>query len=160
MTPASSWEILLAKIAPLFVLLMGDVVLALTIGRSIFNLPFRGNPFLFFVLSGLYIFVGIAIGIMLATVSRSQQQVVLIAFFINLPLVQTSGAIAPIETMPPVFQVLSLFNPLRHYITIVRGILLKGVGLDVLWPNALSLAGFAMILMTISVAKFRSQLNA
>jgi len=159
MTPAEAWEILLAKVVPLFVLLMGDVFLALSLGRLVFGLPFRGNLLLFVVLSGLYVFVGIGVGIMLATVSKSQQQVVLTAFFINLPMVQTSGAIAPIETMPTFFQIVSLLNPLRHYITIVRGILLKGVGLEALWMHALALAVIAIVLLTISVNQFRSQLS-
>jgi len=159
MTPAEPWEILLAKIVPLFILLLGDVLLALTLARSVFGVPFRGNFLLFMVLSGLYLFVGIGVGIMLATISKSQQQVVLTTFFINLPMVQTSGAIAPIETMPLFFQILALFNPLRHYIAIVRGILLKGVGLEVLWMHALALAVFAVLLLTISSMKFRSQLS-
>ncbi|WP_421656532.1 ABC transporter permease [Leptothermofonsia sp. ETS-13] len=159
MTPAEPWEILLAKIVPLFGLMMGDVLLALTIGRAVFEVPFRGSFLLFMVLSGLYLFVGISVGIMLATISRSQQQVVLTTFFINLPLIQTSGAIAPIETMPMFFQVLALFNPLRHYIAIIRGILLKGVGLEVLWTHALALLAFAAILMGISVHQFRKQLS-
>jgi ABC-2 type transport system permease protein len=159
MTPAEAWEILLAKVVPLFVLLTGDVLLALTIGRGIFSVPFRGNFFLFMGLSSLYVFVSISIGIMLATVCQSQQQVVLTTFFINLPMVQLSGAIAPIETMPKFFQYLSLINPLRHYIAIVRGILLKGVGLEALWPHVLTLAGFAVVLLTISTRRFRSQLS-
>ncbi|WP_026734247.1 ABC transporter permease [Fischerella sp. PCC 9605] len=159
MTPAADWEILLSKIVPLVLLMMGDVLLALTLGLVVFNLPFRGNFLLFFGLSSMYLFVGISLGMMLATITRSQQQVVLTSFFINMPLVQTSGAIAPIEAMPPFFQVLSLLNPLRHYITIVRGILLKGVGIDVLWMNVLALVGFAVVLMTISVKRFRSQLS-
>ncbi|MEA5549949.1 ABC transporter permease [Anabaena cylindrica UHCC 0172] len=159
MTPAENWQILLSKIVPLVFLLMADVMLALTLATVVFNVPFRGSFLLFLVLSAVYVFVGISLGIMLATVSRSQQQVLLTSFFINLPLVQTSGAIAPIEAMPPFFQVLSLLNPLRHYITIVRGILLKGVGLDVLWMNVLALIAFAVVLMTISVNKFRSQLS-
>jgi ABC-2 type transport system permease protein len=159
MTPAAAWEILLAKIVPLFLLLMADVLLALSLGRIVFGLPFRGGFLLFMGLSGMYLFVGISLGIMLATVSVSQQQVVLTAFFINLPLVQTSGAIAPIETMPLFFQILSLLNPLRHYITIIRGILLKGVGLEVLWLHVLALVTFAVVLMTISIYKFRSQLS-
>jgi ABC-2 type transport system permease protein len=159
MTPAEPWEILLAKIVPIFVLMLGDVLLALTIGRSVFGVPFRGSFPLFMVLSGLYLFVGISVGIMLATISKSQQQVVLTAFFINLPLIQTSGAIAPIETMPLFFQIVALFNPLRHYIAIVRGILLKGVGLEVLWTHSLALLAFAVILMSISAHKFRSQLS-
>ncbi|OKH52102.1 ABC transporter permease [Calothrix sp. HK-06] len=159
MTPASNWEILLSKIVPLAFLLLGDVILALTLGTFVFNVPFRGSFPLFFILSSMYLFVGISLGIMLATVAGSQQQVVLMSFFINLPIVQTSGAIAPIEAMPPFFQTLSLLNPLRHYITIVRGILLKGVGLEVLWMHVLALIGFAIVLMTISIRKFRNQLS-
>ncbi|OLP18904.1 ABC transporter permease [Leptolyngbya sp. 'hensonii'] len=159
MTPAEAWEILLAKIVPLFVLLMGDVLLALTVGRGIFGVPFRGNFLLFMLLSGLYVFVGIGLGIMLATLSRSQQQVVLTSFFFNLPLIQLSGAIAPIESMPLFLQYLSLLDPLRHYVAITRGILLKGVGLDVLWPNALALGSFAIVLLAISINRFRNQLS-
>ncbi len=159
MTPANAGEILIAKVVPLFFLLMGDVLLALTLGRLIFGIPFRGSLLLFLGLSGLYVFVGIGIGIMLATLCQSQQQVVLTTFFINLPMVQTSGAIAPIETMPPFFQTLSWFNPLRHYITIVRGILLKGVGLEALWMNVLMLAAFAIVLLAVSTRQFRRQLS-
>ncbi len=159
MTPADGWEILLAKIVPLFVLMMGDVVLALTIVLGIFRVPFRGNPLLFFTLAGLYVLVGIGIGIMLATTAKSQQQVVLTSFFVNLPLIQLSGAIAPIESMPIVFQYLSLLNPLRHFVTIARGLLLKGVGLEVLWGNAIALLVFAVGLLAISTNRFRKQLN-
>ncbi len=159
MTPAEAWEILLAKIVPLFVLLMGDVFLALSVGRLVFGVPFRGNFPLFLGLSALYLFVGIGIGIMLATVCRTQQQVVLTSFFINLPLIQLSGAIAPIESMPTVFKYLSLLNPLRHYVAIVRGILLKGVGLGVLWPNAIALFFFAVVLLSVSINRFRTQLS-
>ncbi|MFM7885094.1 MAG: ABC transporter permease, partial [Pseudanabaena sp.] len=112
-----------------------------------------------FALSSLYLFVGIGVGIMLATVCQSQQQVVLTTFFINLPMVQLSGAIAPVETMPEFFYYLSWLNPLRHYVAIVRGILLKGVGLEALWLHVVSLAVFAVVLLTISVKKFRSQLS-
>jgi ABC-2 type transport system permease protein len=159
MTPAQPWEILLAKILPLFVLLMGDLLLALALGRLVFALPFRGSLPLFLLLSGLYLFVAIGIGILLATVSRTQAQVLLSSFFINLPMVQTSGAIAPIESMPPFFQLLSLANPLRHYIAIVRGMLLKGVGLEALWPHVLALAVMAPLLLGVSVRRFRAQLG-
>lgn len=158
MTPADGWEILLAKIVPLFVLIMGDVILALSIARLVFQVPLRGSLILFLVLAGLYIFVGIGLGIMLATLARSQQQVILSSFFINLPVIQLSGAIAPIESMPVVFQYLSLLNPLRHFVTISRGLLLKGVGLGVLWPNALALVVFSVVLLTISINRFRRQL--
>jgi ABC-2 type transport system permease protein len=159
MTPAADWEILLAKVAPLFVLLMGDVILGLTVAHVVFSVPFRGNFPLFMALSGLYVIVGIGFGIMLATLSRSQQQAVLTSFFVNLPLIQLSGAIAPIESMPILFQYLSEINPLRHYIAIIRGLMLKGVGLDVLWPDVLALAAFAVVLLSVSINKFRTQLS-
>ncbi|HBB35718.1 MAG TPA: ABC transporter permease [Cyanobacteria bacterium UBA8803] len=158
MTPAQAWEILLAKIVPLFFLIMGDVFLALTVAKLVFNVPFRGNLALFLGLSGLYVLVGIGIGIMLATLCATQQQVMLTSFFINLPLIQLSGAIAPIETMPPLFQYLSLLNPLRHYVAIVRGMLLKGVGLEVLWPHAITLGLFATVMLSVSINRFRRQL--
>ena len=159
MTPSAEWEILSSKIVPLFVLLMGDVLLALILGTFIFHLPFRGSFPLFIGLSGLYLIVGISVGTLLATICQSQQQVVLITFFTTLPMIQLSGAIAPIEAMPPFFKVLSWFNPLRHYITIVRGIILKGVGLESLWMNALMLALFAVVLLTVSIDRFRKQLS-
>lgn len=159
MTPADAWEILTAKIVPLFVLLMGDVLLALAIARLVFSVPFRGSLPLFLSLAGLYVFVGIGVGIMLATIARNQQQVVLTSFFINLPLIQLSGAIAPIESMPKFFQYVSLLNPLRHFVAIARGILLKGVGLEVLWPHVLALGTFMIILLTISINRFRNQLS-
>jgi ABC-2 type transport system permease protein len=159
MTPAEGWEILLAKIVPLFVLLMGDVLLALTVARTVFRIPFRGSILLFFALAGLYVILGISIGILLATTSRSQQQVVLTSFFVNLPTIQLSGAIAPIESMPKLFQAISWFNPLRHFVAIARGILLKGVGLEALWHHAVVLALFAFLLLSISVRQFRRQLS-
>ena len=157
MTPASVLEILLAKVVPLFFLLMGDVFLSLGVARFVFAIPFRGNLPLFLALSGLQIFIGIALGILLATVSASKQQAILTSFFITLPMVILSGALAPIESMPPFFQTLSLFNPLRHYITIVRDLMLKDVGVFVLWPQILALAIFAFVFMSFSSYRFRAQ---
>jgi ABC-2 type transport system permease protein len=159
MTPAAGWEILMAKIVPLFVLLVGDLLLASALGRLVFHLPFRGNFFLFLVLSAIYIFVCIGIGILLATLARNQQQVILTSFFFNVPLIQLSGAIAPIESMPAFFRALSFFDPLRHYVTIARSLILKGVGFDVLLPEVTALLTFAVLLLGISISRFRAQLN-
>lgn len=159
MTPALAWEVLVAKIAPLFGLLMGDVLLASALGRLVFGLPFRGNYGVFLALSGIYVFVCIGIGMLLATLARNQQQVVLMSFFFNVPLIQLSGAIAPIESMPRFFQVLSFFNPLRHYVTVARSLILKGVGLAMLWPEGLILMAFAAIFLTVSIRQFRAQLH-
>ncbi|EDX83316.1 ABC-2 type transporter family [Synechococcus sp. PCC 7335] len=159
MTPAAGWEILTAKVVPLFVLLMGDVLLASALGRFVFNLPFRSNYFLFLALSGIYVFVAIGIGILIATIARNQQQVILTSFFFNVPLIQLSGAIAPIESMPKFFRVLSFFNPLRHYVTIARSLILKGVGISALLPEVTALVVFATLLLGLSIYRFRAQLN-
>ena len=159
MTPAADWEILLAKLVPLFLLLMGDILLALSVVKLVLDVPFRGNMLVFFLVSALYICVGISIGILLATISKSQQQVVLTSFFINLPLIQTSGAIAPVESMPDFFRYAAVLNPLQHYVAIARGFLLKGVGVAELWQHILALALFAIVLLGVSIKKFRSQLN-
>ncbi|RMH71862.1 MAG: ABC transporter permease [Cyanobacteria bacterium J007] len=159
MTPAAGWEILLAKILPLFILLMADLLLASSLGKFVFNLPFRGNFLLFLGLSAIYLWVCIGLGILLATIARNQQQVILTSFFFNVPLIQLSGAIAPIESMPPFFRTLSAFDPLRHYVAIARGLILKGVGFEVLWPRAIALLVFAVVLLAVSISRFRRQLE-
>ena len=159
MTPAAEWEILLAKIVPIFILLMGDVLLASGLSRLVFRLPFRGNFGLFLLLSGLYVFVSIGIGILLATLSRTQEQVILTSFFFNVPMIQLSGAIAPTESMPYIFRILSFFDPLRHYVAINRSLILKGVGLGAIWHHAIALLIFAIVLIAFSVNRFRQQVS-
>ncbi|MGV2831478.1 ABC transporter permease [Myxosarcina sp. GI1(2024)] len=159
MTPAAAWEILLAKIAPLFILLMGDVLLASGVSRLVFKLPFRGNFGLFLLLSGLYLCVCIGIGLLLATLSRTQQQVILTSFFFNVPIIQLSGAIAPVESMPVLFRFLSFFDPLHHYVAINRSLILKGVGFGEIWHDAIAILVLAIVLLTISIKRFRSQLT-
>jgi ABC-2 type transport system permease protein len=159
MTPAESWQILVAKIVPLLIVLNGTVMLALAVGKLMFNLPFRGSYFTYMFVSNIYMFVVISIGIVLATISKNQRQAILTSFFFNLPLIQLSGALSPIESMPPLFQFLTYFNPLRYYIQCIRNILLKGVGLDVMWKDVLVLALIAMILLFASATRFRKQLS-
>lgn len=158
MTPVSSAEILIAKIIPLLAVLLTNIAASVTIGMSIFGLPFRGSPVSLLCISLLYIFVVISIGITLATISSNQRQAMLISFFITMPVIQLSGALAPLESMPEFFRNLSMLNPLRYYIVCLKGVLLKGVGLDVLWPHVLVLFCFAFVLLTLSASRFRKQL--
>lgn len=159
MTPASSLEVLLAKIGPLFVLFLVALLASLAVSRLLFGLPFRGDFALFMGISSIYIVAAISIGMLISTFAATQQQVVLISIFTALPLMMLSGAFAPIESMPPLWQTLSQINPLRHYITIVRDILLKGAGLDVIWPDVLALAAFAVVAIWVSATRYRSQLR-
>src|SRR5262249_4995925 len=159
MTPAIAVEVLVAKILPLFFLLMGNVCIALAVGKFVFNVPFRGDALLYFFVSGLYVFVAISIGITLASISKNQRGAVLTSFFINLPVIMLSGATAPIQSMPRFFQYIALLNPLRYYIVCIRSILLKGVGLDIVWPNVVMLTIFAVGLLALSANRFRKQLG-
>jgi len=158
MTPVSSLQILLAKIIPLSILLMITVMVCLLVSTFVFHVPFRGSFFLFLFVSFLAILVGISIGIALAAFSQNQRQSLLTSFFVNLPVIQLSGAVAPLESIPELFQWISLLDPLRYYVNCVRAIILKGAGLEAIWPDVLALTAFAIILLTLSTSKFGRQL--
>lgn len=159
MTPAQASEIITAKIAPLFLLLCGDVLLAITVGRLVFGVPVRGRLLLLFCAGALCVLAGIGIGTIIATFTRSQQQAQLMGFFVNPPLAMLAGATTPIEGMPKWLQPFTLLNPVRHFAEISRGVMLKGVGLAELYPNFLALLAFAVLLVGLSAWRFRKQLG-
>ena len=159
MTPAAAWEIITAKIAPLFLLLSLDVWIALGVGWLVFDVPVRGSLILLYSAGGLCVLAGIGLGTFLATFSRSLQQAQLMSFFVNPPLAMISGATTPIEAMPAWMQAFTWINPVRHFSTIARGILLKGAGIEAIWIHMLALVGFAVALVGISAWRFRNQLG-
>jgi ABC-2 type transport system permease protein len=159
MTPAQAVEIVTAKIGPLFVLLSTQIVLALVVARLVFGLPIRGSLVLLFVAGMLCVLAGIGIGTFLATFSKSQQQAQLMSFFVNPPLSMLSGATTPVEAMPEWMQPFTLLNPISHFATIARGVLLKGAGLEAIWPHMIALVGFAVALVGFSAWRFRKQLG-
>ncbi len=159
MTPASSTDILIAKIIPLLVLLMGSLSLSLIIATAVFHVPVRGSLALVLLVSVMAIFVSMSIGMALATYSGNQTQAILTSFFINIPLIQLSGALSPVESMPALFQFLSNFDPLRYYVSALRALLLRGVGLEIIWSEVLILAVFAIALISLSASNFRKQLQ-
>lgn len=159
MTPAEAGEIITAKIAPIFIILSGDIILALTVAQIVFGVPLHGSFLLFFASGSLCVLSGIGIGTLVATFVQSQQQAQLMSFFINPPLVLLSGATTPIEAMPHWLQPLTLLNPIRHFATIARGVMLKGTGIEVLYPNLLALTAFCILLVGISAWRFRQQLR-
>ncbi|MBW4592378.1 MAG: ABC transporter permease [Brasilonema angustatum HA4187-MV1] len=159
MTPASNTEVILAKVSPLLILLSLDVLIAVGIARLVFGVPLRGNLLVFLMIAVLYFTVGISIGILIASYSKSEQQTQLTAFFINPPLVLLCGATTPISSMPTFVQWLTYLDPLRYFIEVCRGILLKGVGIETLWRQVLILLVFATVLITLSIRQFRRQLG-
>lgn len=159
MTPAGSAEIILAKMAPIFVLLSADIGISAVVGNLVFGLPIRGSFALLYVAGMLCVLSGIGIGTIIATFTRSQQQAQLMSFFVNPPLSMLSGATTPIEAMPKWMQPLTDMNPVKHFAVLARGVMLKGVGLDVLYPNFIALLIFTALLVGISAWRFRKQLN-
>jgi ABC-2 type transport system permease protein len=155
MTPAQTGEMLLAKTSPVFVLMLVVMFTSLIVGMLVFGLPVRGALWLFGVAGACAALAGIGIGVMIATISRSQQQAQLLTFFVNPPITLLSGATSPLENMPEFFQKLSYLNPLRYLVTIVRGVTLKNAPWSALWPNLVALAVFAIVLFSISAWRFR-----
>jgi ABC-2 type transport system permease protein len=159
MTPAEGGEVIVAKMAPLLLLLSADIGIALVVCRLVFGVPVRGSLLLLVFAGVLCVFAGIGIGIFLATYTKSQQQAQLMAFFVNPPIALFSGVTTPIEAMPQWMQPITIINPVRHFATISRGVLLKGVGIDTLYPNLLALGAAALVLVVLSVWRFRKQLG-
>ena len=159
MTPAGSGEIILAKMAPIFLLLSVDIGLSAVVGNFVFGVPLRGSLLLLYGSGMLCVLSGIGIGTIIATFTRSQQQAQLMSFFVNPPLSMLSGATTPVEAMPQWMQPLTNLNPVKHFAVLARGVMLKGVGLEVLYPNFLALVAFTVILVGVSAWRFRKQLN-
>ena len=159
MTPADGGEIIVAKIAPIFLLLSLDIGLSVGVGNLVFGLPVRGSMFLLYGSGMLCVLSGIGIGTIIATFTRSQQQAQLLGFFVTPPLSMLSGATTPIEAIPDWLQPITYLNPVRHFATLARGVMLKGVGIDVVYSNLLALLLFTIVLMGLSTWRFRKQLS-
>jgi ABC-2 type transport system permease protein len=159
MTPAGTTEIIIAKITPLFLLLMVMVFFAIALMKLAFGVPFRGSLPLVVSASALCVLCGIGIGTFIATFTKSAQQSQLMSFFVNPPLASLSGSLTPVEAMPHWMQPLTVLNPIRHFGVISRAALLKGSGIDTLWPNMLALMAFTTVLLALSVWRFRKQLG-
>ena len=159
MTPASALEVVTAKLVPLFILLMAMVILVLTVARLVFGVPLRGSPALVLAACACCVLTGIGLGTFISTLVRSANQTQLISFFSNPPLAMLSGGLTPIEAMPHWVQPLTLFNPIAHFAIIARSVLIKGAGLDVVYPNLLALLALATALVGVSAWRFRRQLS-
>lgn len=159
MTPANSSELIIAKVAPIFLLLALDIGLALVVARLVFAVPMRGSLLLFFLSASLCVICGIGMGMMIATFTRTQQQAQLMSFFTNPPLAILSGATTPIEAMPAWLQPATAINPVKHFAIIARSIMLKGSGVDVLYSELLALAVIAVVMISLSAWRFRKQLS-
>jgi ABC-2 type transport system permease protein len=159
MTPAAISEIIVAKMAPPFFLLGITATVAIAVIRLWFNVPFKGSVPMIILSSALCLLCGIGIGTAVATITKSAQQAQLASFFISPPLMSLSGAMTPAEAMPSWLRPWTAVNPVYHFGVISRAALIKGSGFADLWPHLLALLGFALVLVSISVWRFRKQLT-
>jgi ABC-2 type transport system permease protein len=129
------------------------------IGIFWFEVPFRGNPAILLLGSVLFLMSSVAIGLFISTISSTQQQAQISTFFFTMPAVNLSGFAFPIESMPEWIQYLTYANPLRYFLIIIRGVFLKGNGLDILWPQMLALAILGGFMLLLSSLRFQKRLT-
>jgi ABC-2 type transport system permease protein len=153
-TPIGKTSLMLGKITPFVLVGYTQMTVVLVLGKLLFNIPLRGNLPLLYLLSFGFIVASLAIGMFISTVARTQTQAMQMGFFFTMPMILLSGFMFPREAMPAPAQWLGLILPITYYLRILRGVLLKGVGLEYLWPDALTLLGFAVVLVAFSVRRF------
>ena len=159
MTPAKISEIIIAKIVPPYFLLGITALVAMAVLRLYFQVPFRGSVLLIAIASALCLLCGIGIGTAVATITKSAQQAQLATFFITPPLMSLSGAMTPAEALPAWLRPWTALNPVYHFGVITRATMIKGSGFADLWVDVLALLAFALVLVSVSVWRFRQQLS-
>ncbi|MDH4223161.1 MAG: ABC transporter permease [candidate division Zixibacteria bacterium] len=158
-TPIKTTELILGKVIPFALIGFIDVVLVTSVAVLWFKIPFRGSFFLLFLSVGVYLLTTIGIGLFFSTLSRTQQQSMMLTFFFVMPAIILSGFMFPIANMPRLIQYLSFANPLRYFLVIVRGIFLKGSSFRVLWDQILPLGIIGVIVLILSTARFKKKIG-
>ncbi len=159
-TPIRSWQLLVGKLLPFGVIGIIQVFLVTAVTVWGFGVPLRGSFWLLLGLTMLFLLNTLGLGLLVSTVVRTQQQAMMTATFVfTVPMVYLSGLIFPIENMPPGIQLFTRVIPLRYYANVIRGIFLRGSGLDVLWPEALTLAAMGASILTVAALRFRKRID-
>jgi len=158
-TPIRPGEFILGKTLPFFLIGLFDVSLIAVVGTLWFQVPFRGQVSVLFTGAILFLLCMLGVGLLISTVSATQQQAMVTAFFFLMPAVTFSGFAFPISTMPQWLQFLTYANPLRYFLIVLRGSYLKGVGMDILWPQMLAMAGLGAALLVTAVLRFRKAID-
>ena len=157
-TPLRRWELIAGKLVPYGLIAMVDVFLVVAVAVGWFQIPLRGSFVLLLAMCLLYVLSTLALGLLISTISETQQQAMMTStFFFLTPMIYLSGFIFPIENMPRVIQPVTYLIPLRYFLVIVRGIFLKGIGLDLLWPQAAALGGWGAAILALAVLRSRKR---
>ncbi len=158
-TPLSRLELILGKLLPYGVIGLIDVFIVLVVIVFWFEVPMRGSFWLLFAMSIVYLLTTLGLGLFVSTISHTQQQAMMTStFFFLIPMMYLSGFVFPIENMPDVIQPITYLIPLRYFVVILRGIFLKGVGLETLWPQALALFVWGAVMLTLAVMRSSKRL--
>ncbi len=158
-TPITKTELMLGKIAPYVGVGLVQMTTVLLLGRFVFDVPLTGNVLLLYGLAFIFIVASLALGLFVSTLVRTQQQAMQASFFFVLPNILLSGFMFPRQAMPALFQWIGALLPLTHFLKVLRGILLKGVGVPELWNEMAILLAFAVVLIALSVRRFRKTLD-
>jgi ABC-2 type transport system permease protein len=159
-TPIKSYELILGKLIPFTIVGFTNVGVVISVMVFAFGIPIHGSVLLLFLLSGFFLLTSLGVGLFVSTISRTQQQAMMTAiFFMMMPMMYISGFVFPIENMPKLLQYLSLGIPMRYYLVIIRSIILKGVGLGTLWPEAVMLLLMGVCILVASALRFRKKLD-
>jgi|Deesub1362B_J571_1020462.scaffolds.fasta_scaffold00693_13 ABC-2 type transport system permease protein len=158
-SPIKTWELILGKTIPFVIIGFCDIILIILAGKLVFNVPIRGSLLFLFGVSLLFILTTLSLGLFISTISRTQQQAMMTAFFFILPAMLLSGIFSPIENMPQIIQYITYLNPLRYFVKLIRGILIKGNDLSILWPEVLVLFIFGIIATTLSSLRFKKHIE-
>jgi ABC-2 type transport system permease protein len=158
-TPIRSWELILAKIIPYIMVSFADTILILVVGTILFGVPIRGSLLLLFALTGLYLLPTLGYGLVISTVAQTQQQAQLMVMPVMLPAMMLSGYIFPIASLPIVLQYVGYLLPTTYFIYIMRAVVIKGVGLDLIIPQTIALGLFGIALLGLAIWRFRKTLD-
>jgi ABC-2 type transport system permease protein len=158
-TPIKPIELMLGKTIPFALVGFVNMLLISLIGVFWFDVPIRGSLLILFLGTAIYLLSVLGIGLFISTVSKTQQQALMASMLFIMPAILLSGFAFPIESMPEIFQYVTYLNPLRYFLVIIRGVFLKGIGLDILWPQMLMLLLIGCVVMTLSALRFRKRLN-
>ena len=158
-TPITKTELMLGKISPYVGVGLVQMTTVLLLGRFVFDVPLTGNVLLLYGIAFVFITASLALGLFVSTLVRTQQQAMQASFFFVLPNILLSGFMFPRQAMPVVFQWIGAFLPLTHFLKVLRGILLKGVGMAELWQEMAILLLFATLLIALSVRRFQKTLD-
>jgi ABC-2 type transport system permease protein len=158
-TPIRPVEFILGKTLPFFLIGLFDALLIGIVGTFWFHIPFRGHISVLLIGAVLFLICMLGVALLISTVSSTQQQAMVTSFFVIMPFITFSGFAFPISAMPQWMQNLSYAIPLRYFLVVLRGTYLKGVGMDVLWPQMSAMAGIGLTLLTMAVLRFRKALD-